>query len=51
VANPIRVLALTANPYTPEYQCSSQQLLDVLAKILPPNSPPIIDVISGYIHD
>jgi len=51
VANPIRVLALTANPYTPEYQCSSQHLLDVLVKQLPPSSPPIIDVISGYFHD
>lgn len=51
VANPIRVLALTTNPYTPEYQCSSQHLLDVLVKQLPPNSPPIIDVISGYFHD
>ena len=51
VANPIRVLALTANPYTPEYQCSSQHLLDVLVKQLPPSSPPIIDVISGYFQD
>jgi hypothetical protein len=50
VANPIRLLALTANPYTPEYLCSSQHLLDVLVKQLPPSSPPIIDVISGYFH-
>jgi hypothetical protein len=48
VANPIRILALTANPYTPEYPCSSQYLLDVLAKELPASYPPIIDVISGY---
>ena len=50
VAKPIRLLALTANPYTPEYLCSSQHLLDVLVKQLPPSSPPIIDVISGYFH-
>lgn len=47
VANPIRILALTVNPYTPEYVCSSQHLLDVLAKELPTNYPPMIDVISG----
>jgi hypothetical protein len=51
VANPIRVLALTSNPFTPEYLCSSQHLLDVLARELPPNCPPIIDVISGQYHD
>ena len=50
VANPIRILALTANPYTPEYLCSSQHLLDILAKELPSGTPPIIDVISGYSH-
>ncbi len=50
VANPIRILALTANPYTPEYLCSSQHLLDVLTKELPSSSPPIVDVISGYSH-
>jgi len=48
VANPIRILALTTNPYTPEYPCSSQQLLDVLAKELPSSCPPMFDVISGY---
>ncbi|MGZ3609436.1 MAG: lysine 5,6-aminomutase reactivase subunit KamB [Ktedonobacteraceae bacterium] len=48
VANPIRVLALTVNPYTPEYFCSSRHLLDVLAKELSTNFPPIIDVISGF---
>jgi len=48
VANPIRILAITANPYTPEYLCSSQHLLDVLAKELSANCPPIVDVISGY---
>ena len=50
VANPIRILALTANPCTPEYLCSSQHLLDVLTKELPSSSPPIVDVISGYSH-
>ena len=51
VANPIRILALTANPYTPEYLCSSQHLLDVLAKEIPSSCPPIIDVISGHSYD
>jgi hypothetical protein len=50
VANPLRILALTANPYTSEYLCSSQHLLDILAKELPAGSPPIIDVISGHFH-
>ena len=48
VANPIRILALTVNPYTPEYLCSSQHLLDVLAKEFSADFPPIIDVISGF---
>ena len=48
VARPIRVLALTMNPYTPEYVCTSQHLLDVLVRELPPQHPPIIDVVSGY---
>jgi hypothetical protein len=51
VANPIRVLALTSNPYTPEYLCSSQHLLDVLANELPAKHPPIIDVVSGRYHN
>lgn len=51
VANPIRMLALTSNPYAPEYSCSSQHLLDILARELPPNCPPIIDVISGRYHN
>jgi hypothetical protein len=50
VANPLRILALTANPYTPEYLCSSQHLIDILAKELPAGRPPIIDVISGHFH-
>lgn len=48
VANPLRILALTANPFTPDYACSSQQLLDALVKELPADFPPIIDVISGF---
>ena len=47
VADPIRILALTINPYTPEYQCTPQRLLDVLVKELPAEHPPIIDVVSG----
>jgi hypothetical protein len=51
VAKSIRILALTANPYTPEYPCSSQHLLDILVNELADVRPPIIDVISGYSHD
>jgi len=51
VANSIQILALTANPYTPESLCSSQHLLDVLVKGLSSSCPPIIDVISGYSYD
>lgn len=50
VANPIRILVLTINPYTPEYVCSSRHLLDVLVKELSASAPPIIDVVSGYAH-
>ncbi len=46
VARPMRVLALTMNPYTPEYVCTPQHLLDVLMRELPPQHPPIIDVVS-----
>ncbi len=47
VAHSMRILALTINPYTPEYVCPSQRLLDTLIRELPPQYPPIIDVISG----
>ncbi|HKF38071.1 MAG TPA: hypothetical protein VKB35_14340, partial [Ktedonobacteraceae bacterium] len=47
VARPIRVLALTMNPSTPEYACTPQRLLDALVRELPPGHPPIIDVVSG----
>jgi hypothetical protein len=48
VLKPIQVLALTANPFTPEYLCSSLHLLESLAKTLPEPYPPIFDVISGF---
>lgn len=47
VADPIRILAMTINPYTPEYICSPQRLLDALVKELPESHPPILDVVSG----
>jgi len=47
VTNSIRVLALTINPYTPEYTCTPTQLLDALLKELPPQHPFLVDVISG----
>lgn len=47
VADPIRILAMTINPYTPEYVCSPQRLLDALVKELPEPHPPIFDVVSG----
>lgn len=50
VASPIRVLALTLNPYTPDYACTPQRLLDALLKELPERYPPLIDVVSGLFH-
>jgi hypothetical protein len=47
VAETVRVLALTINPYTPEYICTSRQLLETLVKALPADHPVIIDVVSG----
>jgi hypothetical protein len=47
VTNSIHVLAFTINPYTPEYICTSTQLLDALIKELPPQHPSLIDVVSG----
>lgn len=49
VAHPLRILAITINPYTPEYTCSSQHLLDILLKVLPEDHPPVIDVLSGLV--
>jgi hypothetical protein len=47
VANPIRILACAINPYTPEYTCTPQHLLDALVRELPADRPPVLDVISG----
>ena len=47
VAAPIRILALTINPYTPEYHCLPQRLLDALVRHLPEKRVPIVDVVSG----
>lgn len=47
VARPIRVLALTISPYTPEYVCTPQRLLDALLRELPDRHPPMLDVVSG----
>ena len=48
VAAPIRLLALTINPYTPEYTCTPAMLFDALAKALPQDEQlPILDVVSG----
>ena len=47
VADSIRILAITINPYTPEYLCSPQRLLDALVKELPAPHPLILDVVSG----
>jgi hypothetical protein len=48
VASPIRLLAITISPFTPEYSCSTEQLMEELLKLLPKSGrPPIIDVVSG----
>lgn len=47
VAEVVRVLALTMNPYTPEYTCTSEQLLTALDKALPEQRPAICDVVAG----
>jgi hypothetical protein len=47
VADPIRILALTINPYTPEYACTPRRLLDALINELPAEHPSILDVVSG----
>ena len=51
VAKPIRMLAVTINPYTSEYECTPQRLLDALVKELSSKRLPIIDVVSGYYLD
>jgi hypothetical protein len=50
VAMNVRVLAITMNPYTPEYQCTPGHFLEALSHELPENRPPIIDVVSGIFH-
>lgn len=47
VAEAIRVLAITINPYTPEYECTPQRLMEALVKELPTAHPVIIDAVSG----
>lgn len=47
VAHPIRILALTINPYTPEYLCTPQQMLDTLLSVFSEEYPPVLDVMSG----
>ena len=50
VARVMHVLAITMNPYTPEYNCTPQQFLEALLRELPENYPPIIDVVSDIFH-
>lgn len=50
VARVVRVLAITMNPYTPEYSCTPQHFLDALLRALPEHCPPIIDVVSEIFH-
>ena len=50
VARVVRVLAITMNPYTPEYSCTPQHFLDALLRELPEYCPPVIDVVSGIFH-
>src|SRR5579863_853150 len=47
VARPIHILALTINPYTPEYHCTPEHLLDAILAELPEGHPPVLDVVSG----
>ncbi len=50
VARAVRVLAITMNPFTPEYSCTPRHLLEALLRELPENCPPLIDVVSGVFH-
>lgn len=49
VARSMRVLAITMNPYTPEYSCTPQHFLDALSRELPECCSPVIDVVSDLI--
>jgi len=50
VTTGVRVLAMTINPYTPEYSCTPRRFLNALLRELPANCPPVIDVVSGIFH-
>ena len=50
VARIVRVLAITMNPYTPEYSCTPQHFLDALLRALPESRPPVIDVVSDIFY-
>lgn len=50
VARGAHVVAITMNPYTPEYSCTSQQFLDALLRELPEHCPPVLDVVSNIFH-
>jgi hypothetical protein len=44
VLAPIRLLALTINPWTPVYPCATRELLAALHNALPAGAPPVLDV-------
>jgi hypothetical protein len=50
VARSVHVLAITMNPFTPEYSCTPQHFLDALLRELPENRPSVIDVVSDIFH-
>lgn len=50
VARVVNVLAITMNPYTPQYKCTPQRFLDAFLHELPEHCPPVIDVVSGIFH-
>lgn len=50
VARSVHLLAITMNPYTPEYTCTPQHFLDALSRELPEHCPPVIDVVSNIFH-
>lgn len=50
VARSVQALAITMNPYTPEYPCTPQYFLDALLRELPEHCPPVIDVVSNIFH-
>ena len=50
VARVVRVLAITMNPYTPEYSCTPQHFLEALLREFPVPCPPVIDVVSDIFY-